>query len=134
MSIEMPNFLNGKSNGEAVKYDRLFWKIQPNPHFEIKSADSVKSIFIIKSKKLIITFEETAAELKYISKIFPVKIPVFGELFKKLSIILILKTFLIFPLILEIYKVLNACNVDLKMKLIINKTKILAFVLNIFDK
>ena len=36
----MPNFLNGKSNGEAVKYDRLFWKIQPNPHFEIKSADS----------------------------------------------------------------------------------------------
>ena len=47
-------------------------------------AENVKNIFIIKSKKLIITFDETEEDWKYISNIFPEYMPDFLVLFKKL--------------------------------------------------
>ena len=42
MTEQMPNFLNPTSNSgtESIRYDRLYYKIQPEPHFEIKYAES----------------------------------------------------------------------------------------------
>ena len=37
----MPSFLNPQSNGtESIRYDRLYYKVQPKPHFAIKKSDS----------------------------------------------------------------------------------------------
>ena len=42
MTEQMPSFLNPSSNGsmESKRYDRLYYKIQPKPHFAIKKGDS----------------------------------------------------------------------------------------------
>jgi len=39
---EMPSFLSPQSNGasETIRYDRLYYKIQPEPHFELKNGSS----------------------------------------------------------------------------------------------
>ena len=37
----MPSFLNPQSSGtESIRYDRLYYKIKPKPHFAIKKSDS----------------------------------------------------------------------------------------------
>ena len=42
MSEQMPSFLQPSSNGstETKRYDRLYYKIQPEPHFALKKGDS----------------------------------------------------------------------------------------------
>ena len=41
MTEQVPNFLNTQSGGtESIRYDRLYYKIKPKPHFELKKADS----------------------------------------------------------------------------------------------
>lgn len=42
MSEQMPSFLQPSSNGSAElkRYDRLYYKIQPEPHFQLKKGDS----------------------------------------------------------------------------------------------
>ena len=41
MTEQMPSFLNPQSNGtESIRYDRLYYKVQPKPHFAIKKSDS----------------------------------------------------------------------------------------------
>ena len=41
MTEQMPSFLNPQSNGtETIRYDRLYYKVQPKPHFAIKKSDS----------------------------------------------------------------------------------------------
>tara|TARA_R100001443_G_scaffold16766_1_gene27145 strand:- start:4496 stop:5185 length:690 start_codon:yes stop_codon:yes gene_type:complete len=41
MTEQMPSFLSPQSNGtESVRYDRLYYKIQPEPHFALKKSDS----------------------------------------------------------------------------------------------
>ena len=41
MTEQMPSFLNPQSSGtESIRYDRLYYKIQPEPHFELKKAGS----------------------------------------------------------------------------------------------
>ena len=42
MSEQMPSFLQPSSNGsmDAKRYDRLYYKIQPKPHFALKKGDS----------------------------------------------------------------------------------------------
>ena len=41
MTEQMPSFLTPQANGtESVRYDRLYYKIQPEPHFALKKSDS----------------------------------------------------------------------------------------------